>query len=231
MDLARAELVDAQVDGARAQLAQPRHDEQRRRLHVVAEDACARPHVQLLAQVVRPRHALGHEVRVESVDRADHADVVRHACAALAASTSAFDDVKRRDRRVLLRHVAVGRALAAHRADRDDEVAHLDLGLRGAARAHAEERVHARARPAPRRRSRPTGRPSRSRSSTPARRRRVPVKVRYSRLKATSFAPSRCLAIIGVRNGVARHEHVLADVALGEPDVVLLLRHAIGPSV
>src|SRR5690348_5874172 len=29
----------------------------------------------------------------------------------------------------------------------------------------------------------------------------VPVKVRYSRLNATSFAPSRCLAMSGVRNG------------------------------
>src|ERR1700682_2200200 len=44
MDLARAKLVDAQVDRARAQLAQPRHHEQRRRFHVVAQNPRPRPH-------------------------------------------------------------------------------------------------------------------------------------------------------------------------------------------
>src|SRR6185437_4923804 len=44
MDLACAQLVDAEVDRRRPALANPRDDEQRRRLHVVAEDTRARPH-------------------------------------------------------------------------------------------------------------------------------------------------------------------------------------------
>src|ERR1700694_90969 len=51
LDLSRAELVHAQVDGGGAQLAQPRHDEERRRLHVVAQHAGPRPHLQLLTDV------------------------------------------------------------------------------------------------------------------------------------------------------------------------------------
>src|SRR5262245_37161559 len=61
VDLAGADLVNAQVDAARAHLAQPRHDEQRRGFHVVAEDAGLRPHVQLVAQV-RPGHGVGQQV-------------------------------------------------------------------------------------------------------------------------------------------------------------------------
>src|SRR5712692_8127371 len=61
MDLARAELVDAEVDRARAPLADARDHEQGGRFHVVAEHARARPHFQLVAQV-GPRHGVGHEV-------------------------------------------------------------------------------------------------------------------------------------------------------------------------
>src|SRR5260370_7005248 len=47
VDLARAELVDAEVDRARAPLPNARDDEKRGRLHVVAETAGARPHLAL----------------------------------------------------------------------------------------------------------------------------------------------------------------------------------------
>src|SRR5260370_33755995 len=76
VDLAGAELVDAYVDRARAQLADSRDDEQCRRLHVIAEHARARPHVELLAQLARPGHRVGQEVGVQRVDRANDADVV-----------------------------------------------------------------------------------------------------------------------------------------------------------
>src|SRR3977135_2236211 len=51
MDLSGAQLVHAKVDRARAQLPQARHNEERRGLHVVAQHARARPHLQLVAQV------------------------------------------------------------------------------------------------------------------------------------------------------------------------------------
>src|SRR5258708_5712415 len=77
VDLSRAKFVDAQVDRARPQLAQPRYDEEGGRLHVVAQDSSARPHLQLVAKV-RARHAVGHEVRVERVDGSNHTDVKRN---------------------------------------------------------------------------------------------------------------------------------------------------------
>src|ERR1700704_1744322 len=61
MDLAGAELVDAQVDCPGAQLAKARHDKKRGRLHVVAQHPGPRPHFQLVAKV-KPRHAVGDEV-------------------------------------------------------------------------------------------------------------------------------------------------------------------------
>src|SRR5712692_4032641 len=141
MDLARAQLVDAQVDRARTQLADASDDEQRRRLHIVAKHAGARPHRQLIAQLMPPRHAVGNEVRVERVNRPDDPDVVGRA-RRLRGVDERVHDVERRNCRVLEGDVAVGRALGANRSDADDEVAHLDLGLRGAARAHAQEGVH-----------------------------------------------------------------------------------------
>src|SRR5229473_4737366 len=75
MDLARAELVDAEVDRTRAPLANAGDDEKRGRLHVVAQDARARPHLELIAQV-GPRHRIGYEVGVKGIDRAEDADVV-----------------------------------------------------------------------------------------------------------------------------------------------------------
>src|SRR5260370_7307818 len=68
VDLARAQLVDAHVDRAGAQLADSRDDEERRRLHVIAEHARARPHVELLAQLARSRHGVGQEDGVQPVD-------------------------------------------------------------------------------------------------------------------------------------------------------------------
>src|SRR5205807_1868321 len=56
MDLARAQLIDAEVDGARAQLAEPRDHEERRCFHVIAEHPGARPHVELLVQLLGPWH-------------------------------------------------------------------------------------------------------------------------------------------------------------------------------
>src|SRR5712692_2107829 len=141
MDLARAQLVDAQVDRARTQLADASDDEQRRRLHIVAKHAGARPHRQLIAQLMPPRHAVGNEVRVERVNRPDDPDVVGRA-RRLRGVDERVHDVERRNCRVLEGDVAVGRALGANRSDADDEVAHLDLGLRRAARAHTEEGVH-----------------------------------------------------------------------------------------
>src|SRR5216683_706995 len=129
-DLTRAKLVDAEVDGAGANLPDASYHEQRRRLHVVAENAGARPHRQLIAQLMPARHAVGNEVRVERVDRPDDAHVVRRV-RRFRRVDQRVDDVERRDRGVFQRHVAVGRALAAHRSDADDEVAHLDLGLGG----------------------------------------------------------------------------------------------------
>src|SRR6266851_2780337 len=199
MDLAGAQLVNAEVDCARTQLADARHNKQRRRLHIVAEHAGARPHRQLLSQLVTPRHAVGHEVRVERVNRADDADVVWRACR-FRRVDKRVDDIEGRHCRVLERNVAVGRALGSHRAEADDEVAHLDLGLGSAARAQAQECVDpplAQLFDADRH-----GWTAHAgeivETGTP---RRLPVKVRYSRLKATSRAPSRYLAIIGVRPG------------------------------
>src|SRR5207245_5725379 len=83
MDLARAELVDAEVDRARTKLPQSRDDEERRRLHVVAEHARARPHLELFAELMQAWHALGDQVRVKRVDGSNDAHVIRRArCAA-----------------------------------------------------------------------------------------------------------------------------------------------------
>src|ERR1700680_456453 len=48
VNLSRAQLIDAQVDRARAQLSQPRDHKQSRGLHVVAEHARPRPHLELV---------------------------------------------------------------------------------------------------------------------------------------------------------------------------------------
>src|SRR5207245_4184062 len=52
MDLARAQLVHAEVDRARAQLAEPGDHEEGRRFHVVAEHPGSPPHVELLVLLV-----------------------------------------------------------------------------------------------------------------------------------------------------------------------------------
>src|SRR5712664_257305 len=75
MDLSRAELVHAQVDRACTQLPDARHNEKRGRLHVVAQHARSRPHLQLVSQV-RPRHGVWHQIRVERIHRADDPDVM-----------------------------------------------------------------------------------------------------------------------------------------------------------
>src|SRR5438270_1833852 len=77
MDLTRSHLVDAQANSARSHLPHPRHDKQRRGLHVVTDHARPGPHLELAAQI-RPWHLVGHEVRVERIDRAHHPDVVGH---------------------------------------------------------------------------------------------------------------------------------------------------------
>src|SRR5260370_28251905 len=141
MDLAGAQLIDAKVDRARAQLANSRDDEERRRLHVVAEHARPRPHVELFAQLARSGHGVGQQVGVQRIDRADDAYVVWRA-RGLGRVDQRVDDIDRRDRRIFGRDVSIGRPFATHRADADDEVPHLDLGLGGSTRAHAQERVH-----------------------------------------------------------------------------------------
>src|SRR5216684_6380585 len=80
MNLARSELVDAEVDRACAQLADAGDHEKRRRFHVVAQHSRPGPHLELLSQLFGARHAVWHEVRVERVDRADDADVVWRSC-------------------------------------------------------------------------------------------------------------------------------------------------------
>src|SRR5216683_5252801 len=70
MNLARAELVDAEVDRARAPLPNARDDEKRGRLHVVAQHARARPHLELVAQV-GSRHGVGQQIRIKRIDRAE----------------------------------------------------------------------------------------------------------------------------------------------------------------
>src|SRR5437867_9306896 len=127
VDLARTDLVDAQAHRAGAHLAQAGNDVQRRGLHVVADDAGSRPHLELGAQV-RPGHLVGDQVRVERVDRAHDPEVVRDP-GGFRRFAQRLDDVKRRHRRVFLWHVAVQRALAAHGADCDHQVARLDPGL------------------------------------------------------------------------------------------------------
>src|SRR5438094_4549777 len=78
MDLAGAELVDAEVDRACSQLPQPRNDEERRSLHVVAEDAGLRPHRELIAEM-RARHLVRKKVRVERIHGSDEPNVVARA--------------------------------------------------------------------------------------------------------------------------------------------------------
>src|SRR6266536_4856457 len=74
MDLADADLVDAKTDGAGAHAAQAGDDEQRGRLHVVADDPGLGPHLQLGPEV-GPGHPVREQVGVERVDRAHHSDV------------------------------------------------------------------------------------------------------------------------------------------------------------
>src|SRR5262245_46545256 len=61
VNLAGADLVDAQVHAARPHLPQPRDHEERRALHVVAQDARLRPHLELVAQMW-PRHRVRQQV-------------------------------------------------------------------------------------------------------------------------------------------------------------------------
>src|SRR5260370_12480641 len=68
MDLAGAQLIDAKVDRARAQLANSRDDEERRRLHLVPDHPPPPPHVELLAQLARSGHCVRQEVGVQRVD-------------------------------------------------------------------------------------------------------------------------------------------------------------------
>src|SRR5258708_22100269 len=76
MYLPGPELVHPEGARSRAQLAQARHDEERRRLHVVAQHPGPGPHLELVAQV-RAGHLVGQQVGVEGVDRRKDADVVR----------------------------------------------------------------------------------------------------------------------------------------------------------
>src|SRR5260370_16920190 len=71
MDLARAQLVDAEVDRARAALPNARDDEKRGRLHVVAQHARTRPHLELVAQL-GARHAVAHPPRIKPINRPEH---------------------------------------------------------------------------------------------------------------------------------------------------------------
>src|SRR3981081_257265 len=66
LNLAGTELVYAEGDRARAPLAQARYHEQGRRLHVVAQDARPRPHLELVAQV-KSWHLVGHQVRIQGI--------------------------------------------------------------------------------------------------------------------------------------------------------------------
>src|ERR1700730_8008348 len=75
LDLAGTELVDAEVDRARAKLPQACHDEQCRGLHVVAQHTGPRPHLELVAQV-KSRHLVRHQVRIEGIHAADEANVI-----------------------------------------------------------------------------------------------------------------------------------------------------------
>src|SRR4029077_6121605 len=123
----------------RRELAQPGHHEQRRGFHVVAEHARARAHLELFARGLS-WHAVLREVGIEGVDAADDPDVIRRA-RLLRRVDERVDHVQRGDGRVFERHVAVWSAFAAHRSERDHEVAHLDLWLRGATRSYTQERV------------------------------------------------------------------------------------------
>src|SRR5438132_8153533 len=78
MDLAGAELVDAEVDGPGSQLPEPRDDEKRRCFHIVAEDSRLRPHRELIAKMWA-RHLVRKEVRVERIHGSDEPDVVTRA--------------------------------------------------------------------------------------------------------------------------------------------------------
>src|SRR5713101_5367605 len=141
VDLAGAELIDAKVDRARAQLANSRDDKERRRLHVIAEHARPRPHIELLAQLARSGHGVGQQVGVQRIHRANDAYVVWSA-RGLGRVDQRVDDIQRRDGRIFGWDVSVRCPFAAHCADADDEVAHLDLGLGGSTGAHTKERMH-----------------------------------------------------------------------------------------
>src|SRR5207245_7872274 len=118
-----------------------------------------------------------------------------------------------------------GRSFAAHRPDGDNEVANLDLGLGGSARADTQEGVDAelvqlldRDR---HRRSAHARRDRRDRDTEEA--------AGESSVLAVEGDLARTVEILGDRRGAAGvtgHENVFADLALGETDVVLLFaRH------
>src|SRR6266536_3929359 len=71
MDLTRAQLVDAEQDHPRPELAERADDHDRRRLHVVGDHSRARPHQELRLERFPARHPGGYEVGVEGVHRAD----------------------------------------------------------------------------------------------------------------------------------------------------------------
>src|SRR6202030_2812321 len=57
VDLSGTQLVHAEVDRARSKLAQTGHHEERGRLHVIAQHAGSRPHLELVTQM-RPGHGV-----------------------------------------------------------------------------------------------------------------------------------------------------------------------------
>src|SRR5260370_2789556 len=118
--------------------------------------------------------------------------------------------------------IAVRRTLAPRRSERDHEVAHLDLRLRRAARPDTQERVHAELAE--------LLDPDRDGGTAHAgRHRRHLDTVKGAGEGAVLAAERDLLRIIEVFRDhrraarVARDQHVFAHLALGEPDVVLLV--------
>src|SRR5487761_900870 len=89
---------------------------------------------------MRPGHGVGHEIRIERVDAADDSHVEGRP-RGLGGIDESVDNVERGHGRIFGGDVSVRRALAAHGSERDDEIAHLDLRLRGSAGADTEKRV------------------------------------------------------------------------------------------
>ena len=140
----------------------------------------------------------------------------------LGSFDECVDDVQRRDRRVLERDVAVRGPFAPDGSGGDDEVADLDLRLRGAAGAHAQERVDAELaqlldcdghrRSAHARRHRGNG------DAFDAAR-EGPVLAAEGDL----FRVTQQLGDHRSTPRIAGHEHVAAYISGSKPDVVLLL--------